>query len=374
MANLAIKNLAHDRTRLAVTLSGIVFSLVLILVQGGLFLGFLDTSGNIIAHSGADLWISGKGIPHVNAAPAIPEQRRFQALGIEGVERIDKFILQFNPWKLPNGSHEQIQVAGFDLEGGMGGPWNITAGSVHALRDEDTVFVDELYKDKLGVTHIGESFELNGRRARVAGFTRGIRSFTTSPYVFTSLANAWKYSRVGPREATFLLVRARRGADVAALQERLRRAVPGVDVWTNAEMLAKTRYYWIIRTGAGITTLIGAFLGLLVGMVVVAQTIYAATVDHIREFGTLKAMGASNRYLYTVILQQALVSGAIGYAIALAAGAYVSHRSEQGNAAILLPGEMAAGMFALALAMCAGASILSIRKATSIDPALVFKG
>jgi putative ABC transport system permease protein len=357
-----------------VTLSGIVFSLVLILVQAGLFLGFLDTSGNIIAHSGADLWISGKGIPHVNAAPVIPERRRYQALGVAGIERADKFILQFNPWKLPNGSHEQIQVAGFDLEGGLGGPWSITAGNIQALRDEDTVFVDELYKEKLGVKQLGESFELNGRRARVAGFTRGIRSFTTSPYVFTSLSNAFKYSRVGANETTFLLVKAKPGTDVLRLQDHLRQAVPGVDVWTNTEMLGKTRFYWIIRTGAGVTTLIGAFLGLLVGMVVVAQTIYAATVDHIREFGTLKAMGASNTYLYKVILQQALFSGAIGYALALAFGAYISHRSESGNAAILLPPEMAAGTFGLALAMCAGASILSIRKATSIDPALVFKG
>jgi putative ABC transport system permease protein len=374
MTNLAWKNLMHDRTRLSVTLTGIVFALVLMLVQGGLFLGFLDTSGNIVAHSGADLWIAGRGIPHVNAAPAIPERRRYQALGVEGVSRIDKFILQFNPWKLPNGSHEQIQVAGFDLEGRMGGPWNLTSGSIDALRSEDTVIVDELYKEKLGVTRIGETFELNGRRARVAGFTRGIRSFTTSPYVFASIANAMKYSRVGGLETTFLLVKAKPGADLKGLQERLRQAVPGVDIWTNGEMLAKTRYYWIVRTGAGVTTLIGAFLGLLVGMVVVAQTIYAATVDHLREFGTLKAMGATNGYLYRVILQQALWSGVIGYAAALAIGAYISHRSESGNAAILLPPGMAIGTFVLALAMCAGAALLSIRKAASIDPAMVFRG
>jgi putative ABC transport system permease protein len=374
MANLAWKNLIHDRTRLGVTLTGIVFSLVLILVQSGLFLGFLDTSGNIIAHSGADLWISGKGIPHVNAAPAIPERRRYQALRVPGIDRIDRLVLQFNPWKLPNGSHEQIQVAAFELEGGMGGPWNLTAGSLDALRAEDTVIVDELYLGKLGVRAVGDTFELNGRRARVVGFTRGIRSFTTSPYVFTSLANGFRYSRVRPDETTFLLIRVKAGADVAALQRQLREAVPGVDVLTNDEMLYLTRYYWIIRTGAGVTTLIGAFLGLLVGMVVVAQTIYAATVDHIREFGTLKAMGAGNAYVYRVILQQAMLSGAFGFVIALAAGAFISIRSQSGNTAILLPRELAVATFVLSLLMCAGASILSIRKATTIDPALVFRG
>lgn len=374
MASLAWKNLIHDRVRLAVTLTGIVFSLVLILVQFGLFLGFLDTSANIIAHGGADLWISATGIPHVNAGAPIPERRRYQALGVPGVARVDKFILQFNPWKLPKGSLEQIQVAGFDLEGGMGGPWNVVAGDVNALHAEDTVLVDELYKDKLGVERIGQTFEVNGHRARVVGFTRGIRSFTTSPYIFTSFKNGLNYSRVHGDQTVFLLVKTTPGANVREVQQRLRRSVTGVDVYTTAELLAKTRFYWIIRTGAGITTLIGAFLGLVVGMVVVAQTIYAATVDHIREFGTLKAMGAGNLYVYRVIVQQALISAAMGYTVAIVVGWLVARKSESGNAAILLPPGMAAATFGLAVLMCAGASMLSIRKATRIDPALVFKG
>lgn len=374
MSSLAWKNLIHDRVRLTVTLTGIVFSLVLILVQFGLFLGFLDTSGNIIAHGKADLWISATGIPHVNAGAPIPERRRYQALSIPGVTRVDRFILQFNPWKLPGGSFEQVQVAGFDLEGGMGGPWNITAGAVDDLRGEDTVMIDELYKDKLGVRGLGETFEFNGHRARVVGFTRGIRSFTTSPYVFTSVKNGLNYSRVKGDQTVFLVVRLAPGADLLDVQRRLRQSVRGVDVYTTAELLAKTRFYWIVRTGAGVTTLIGAFLGLIVGMVVVAQTIYAATVDHIREFGTLKAMGAGNGYVYRVIIQQAIMSAAMGYAVAITAGYFIARKSETGNAAILLPGEMALATFALAVLMCAGASILSIRKATTIDPALVFKG
>lgn len=374
MTRLSWKNLIHDRVRLAVTLTGIVFSLLLVLVQGGLLLGFLETSGNIVERSGADLWITGAGIAHVNAGAAIPEHRRYQALSVAGVARADRFILQFNPWKLPSGSQENVQVAGFDLEGRMGSPWNLTAGSVDDLRAADTVIVDELYKEKLGVHRVGETFELNGRRARIAGFTRGIRSFTTSPYIFTSLSNAAKYTRVREDQTVFLLVRATPGADIAALKMRLQTAVKGVDVYTTPEMLAKTRYYWIVKTGAGVTTLIGTFLGLMVGMVVVAQTIYAATVDHIREFGTLKAMGAGNRYVYRVITEQALISAGAGYSVALTLGWFVARRSEAGNAAILLPGGMAAATFGMAVLMCAGAAMVSIRKATRIDPALVFKG
>ena len=374
--HLAWKNLVHDRVRLAVTLTGIAFSLVLMLVQFGLFLGFLETSGNIVERSGADLWITAPGIPHVNAGAPIPERRRFQALAVPGVERADKFILQFNPWKLPSGAWENVQVAGFDPVGGMGGPWQIASGGREELRASDTVMVDDLYRQKLGIPArpADAQFELNGRRARIAGTTRGIRSFTTSPYIFTSLRNAYGYTRVRADETTFLLIRVAPGVDPATVQGRLRAAVSGVDVLTNAEMLAKTRFYWIFKTGAGVTTLIGVVLGFIVGMAVVAQTIYAATVDHLREFGTLKAMGAPNSCIYRVIVTQAALSAVAGYALAITVGWLVAHRSENATALILLPGEVAAGSLALAVAMCVAASMISIRKATRLDPAMVFRG
>jgi putative ABC transport system permease protein len=374
MANLAWKNLIHDKTRLGVTLTGIVFALVLVLIQFGLFLGFLDTTANIVISSGADLWVSAAGIPHVNGATPIPENKRYRVLAVPGVERAEKYNLQFVNWKLPSGAQENVQVAGFDLESGLGGPFHLVAGSVEDLHGEDTVIIDDLYAQKLGVTYLGETTEMMGKRARVVGFTRGIRSFTTSPYVFTSFKNSLNYARVNANETMFLLVKVAPGANVPQVKADLLAAVPDVDVLTNDEMARKTQNYWLFSTGAGVTTIMGAVLGLIVGMVVVAQTIYASTVDHIREFGTLKAMGAGNSYIYQVIIQQALISAIAGYAVAILVGKFVSRQSESGNAAILLPGEMALGTLLLAALMCIGASVISIRKATQIDPALVFKG
>jgi putative ABC transport system permease protein len=374
MANMAWKNLVYDKVRLGVTLTGIVFALVLVLIQFGLFLGFLDTTANIVAHSKADLWITAPGIPHVNGGTPFPENRRFKALAVPGVQKVEKYALQFVNWKLPTGSQEAVQIVGFDLETGLGGPWNLVAGSVDELRGEDTVIVDELYKEKLGVTGLGHIAEIQGKRARVVGFTRAIRSFTTSPYVFTSFKNSQNYARVAPDETFFLLVRADPMADLKQVKAAIAATIPSVDVYTNSEMEKKTQNYWLFSTGAGVTTLMGAALGLLVGMVVVAQTIYASTVDHIREFGTLKAMGAGNGYIYKVIIQQALISAIFGYSLAILVGYFVARQSEAGNAAILLPPEMAWGTLGIAAVMCIGASVISIRKATTIDPALVFKG
>jgi len=135
-----------------------------------------------------------------------------------------------------------------------------------------------------------------------------------------------------------------------------------------------TQVYWMFTTGAGIAVLLAALLGLVVGVVVVAQTIYATTVDHIREYGTLKAMGATNRFLYGVIVLQAVISALIGYGVGMVVSVFIVRGSEQGGAAILLPAPMAAGMLVLTMAMCIGAAVVSINKVTRLDPAMVFKG
>jgi len=371
---LAWKNLLHDRVRLVVTLTGIVFALVLIAVQFGMFLGFLDTAANIVERNSADLWISAPGIPHVNGGSPIHESKRWKALQVPGVAATSPFTVFFVNWKLPNGAFESCQIAGFDLDSGMGAPWSLVAGRVEDLRGEDTVIIDELYKKKLGVERLGETFEINGTRARVVGFTRGIRSFTTAPYIFTSFKNAQTYMRLQEHETIFILVRTVPGTDPAAVKAGLLAAIPGVDVFTHAEMLARTQNYWVFGTGAGTTTLMGAMLGLLVGIVVVAQTIYAATIDHLKEFGTLKAMGATNAQIYQVIILQSILAAVMGYALGISIALAVVHSTANTDLLIKLPWQVALGIFGLTLFMCMSASLLSIRKATTIDPAMVFRG
>ena len=107
---------------------------------------------------------------------------------------------------------------------------------------------------------------------------------------------------------------------------------------------------------------------------IVAQTIYATTMDHLREYGTLKAMGATNAYLYKVIVQQAVASAVVGYVLAMAVSYFVVKGSQSGGAAILVPPTMVAGMFAVTVVMCVGAALVSINKVTRLDPAMVFKG
>jgi len=195
MALLARRNLFHDRTRFAVTLTGVVFALVLIMVQFGLFLGFTTTTSNNIDHSQADLWVAFHGVGYFDTGRMFSERKYYQVLATPGVEQAEKYIQSFAYWKKPDGGVENVQVLGFHAGSGLGEPWNVVDGSALDVKQEDGVIIDDLYKQKLGVTKIGDHVEIGDHRARVVAFTHGIRSFTTSPFVYTSFKNALNYTR-----------------------------------------------------------------------------------------------------------------------------------------------------------------------------------
>jgi putative ABC transport system permease protein len=374
MRSLALRNLLHDRIRFVVTLTGIVFSVVLSAIQLGLFVGFTRATSDVIRHSGADVWVMSRGVGNLENGVEIPEVRAYQVQAVDGVATVQSHLVAFGNWKRPDGAQEGCLLIGLELGGVMGQPWNLVAGSLADLARPDAVIVDELYRDKLGVTHLGQVLEIRGHRVRVVGFTRGIRTFTTAPPVFTSVERAQDYAGLRSDQAMYLLVKGTPGVDPEALAARIEATVPDVTALSTTAWSQKQQDYWMFGTGAGITVLIAAGLGLLVGVVVVAQTIYAATVDHIREYGTLKAMGATNGYIYRVIIRQATISGLIGYAIAIAIATVVSRGSLAGTTAIIIPAPLAVGLFALTMGMCIGASMVSINKVTRIDPAMVFKG
>lgn len=287
MALLARRNLFHDRIRFVVTLTGIVFALVLIIVQFGLFLGFTTTTSNNVDHSKADLWVVFHGVGYFDTGRMFSERKYYEVLATPGVLQAEKYIQNFAYWKKPDGGVENVQVIGFHAGSGLGEPWNIVQGSVSDVKQEDGVIVDELYREKLGVSKIGDHVEIGDHRARVVGFTHGIRSFTTSPFVYTSFKNALNYTRPESTQdqLTYILIKVAPGFTPSQVQRNLLGRVTDVEVYTRGEFSQRTRFYWMFTTGAGLAVLTAALMGLVVGVAVVAQTIYAATMDHISNTG-----------------------------------------------------------------------------------------
>src|SRR5262245_18736594 len=148
MGTLAWRNLVHDKVRLTVTVTGIVFAVVLIVVELGLCIGFTTTTSSLIDRSGADLWITAPRVPYIEQGVPFTERKLSTVLATPGVRTAAKYIAQFTQWKRPDGRQESVQIVGIELASGLGAPWNVVAGSLDDLRKPDAVFVDEIYRDK----------------------------------------------------------------------------------------------------------------------------------------------------------------------------------------------------------------------------------
>lgn len=372
---IAWRNLVHDRVRLAVTLIGIAFSTILMGLQLGMLLNFMHTTSTIVDHAGADLWVAAHGVRSVDLATPLEQRRRFQSLDIDGVSIAEPYLLQFAFWKKADGIRETVIIVGVDPHAEMGMPWAMLPGrSIHdALSMPNGVIIDRLYAEKLGVTSLDQLVEIDDHRARVTGFTDGIRTFTQSPYVFTSLRNARLLSNRSDDDITYVLIRLAQGQPADAVREVLSARMPDVDVLTPGEFSTKSRNYWLFTTGAGTTMIGSSILALLVGVVIVAQTLYASTMDRLPEYATIRAMGGTRTYLYKIVIKQAVIGGLLGYLIGIVAVVFLAYLARNSSASPEVPLSLASGIGVTTVLMCVAASLVSMNKVTSIDPVKVFR-
>jgi putative ABC transport system permease protein len=369
---LASRNLLHDRLRFIATVVGIVFSIVLVTVQLGLYLGFGRMVTTMIDHTSADLWIMPVGTKCFEDPSLMDERKRFQALSINGVTQAIPVVIGYADWRVPGGGTTPVFIVGSDLRAGGLLPWNVVEGSVDDLAIPGAVAVDRSYFDRLGVRGIGASAEIRDQKVEVRAVTRGIRSFTTTPYVFTPLDRARSYTGLSPNKATYFLVRVAPGANVEGVRDRLRTNLSDVEVLTTAEFRERSRSFWLFDTGAGAALFAGALLGMIVGTVIVAQTLYSSTKDHLNEFATLRAIGSSGIYIHKVIICQALINAVVGFCLAAGIGLIVVQATSDSALPIVMTPGLTVVLFALTVAMCVISAIAAIVQVTRIDPAMVF--
>jgi putative ABC transport system permease protein len=369
---LAFRNLFHDRIRLAVTMVGILFSIVLVAVQLGLYLGARNIIVAMIERSEGDLWVMAYGTKNFEEGQPINARERFTALSVPGVAKAVPLIVSFTDWRKPSGGSTLVVVVGSDAEDGGLRPWNVVEGDVSGLGARDAVIIDKTYLADLGISNVGDTAQIGASRVRISGFTDGIRSFTVSPYVFTTTNRARSLLDMPADMITYVLVKLEPGADPEIVRNLLREKVPDSEVLTKAEFRDRSLNHWLFATGAGVALIGGAILGLVVGTVIVAQTLYSSTKDHINEFATLRALGSSSGYIHRVILAQAALSAVLGYALGMVIALTVVYLSERTALPIVMTPSLAALLLGLTVAMCAVSALSAIGKVMRIDPAVVF--
>jgi putative ABC transport system permease protein len=370
---LASRNLFQDRLRFAATVVGVVFSIVLVTVQMGLFLSFERMVTTMIDHASADLWIVPLGTKCFEDPSLLDEHDRAIALSVQGVADADPVVIGFTAWTVPSGGTTPVFIIGSSANATGLHPWNLVQGNLDALSTPHAVAVDQTYFDRLGITRIGESSEIRDQIALVMAITNGIRSFTTTPYVFTALDRAQNYMGTSPNRVSYFLVHVSPDADIGAVRKLLLANLTRVEVLTPDEFRSRSLAFWLLGTGAGAALFAGALLGVIVGTVIVAQTLYSSTKDHLSEFATLRAIGSSGVYIHKVIICQALLSAGIGFFLATCVSLVIVEATAETALPILMTPPLTLALFLLTVLMCVASAVAAIVQVMRIDLASVFR-
>ena len=372
--DLATKSLLHDKLRFFITVSGVAFAVTLVFVQVGLFLGLMDNASLTIDQIDADLWVTSRNTPNVDFAHTFPETYIKRVRSVPGVARADNLIVWFMNVSLPTGAVEGTEVYALENFSRWNFPQGVVEGNLEDLRRGPYMVLDDSAKKRWGHFEPGHYREVLGRRLKIIGRTVDAKSFTTTPLTFMDYRLAQSLNESDLRgNTTYVLVKLAPGADAEAVRAELRKRLPYNDVFTKREWAERSRKYWIESTGLGLNMYITVFLGCLVGIVVVAQTLYTSTMEHIREFGTVKAIGGGNADIYLILGKQATIAAIAGFALGALQAFALRPVMAKIDLKLIIPTELYVMVLIGAVALCLGAAVISFRKVATIDPALVFR-
>ncbi|MDD1622853.1 MAG: ABC transporter permease [Methylococcaceae bacterium] len=366
--------LLHNHLRFVMTVLGIAIAFFLAAAQIGLLVGWINTNSAIITHANVDIWVMAKQTRTFDYGTAIPRHRVQQVSSAPGVAWAEGMLLGWATWQHPGGKRINVEMVGLD-KSHVGAPWHMLSGNVDNIEQPETVIIDQLSYDILGLRTLGDQAETEGHKVILGGVSSGVRTFTAAPFVFTSLKNALNYTPYySDEEITYVLARIEPDSDLITVRDDIAREVSNVEVLTTAEFAERSVKYWMLETGVGITVIITAFLGLLVGAVIMSQTLFAITQDHIGNYATLLALGFHHNTLRQIILAQSLTLGGLG----IIAGSILFVLACNASARSPIPLEttpiVSIGLIAFSLLCCIGASWFSIRAIFKLDPVSVFQG
>ena len=374
MVDLALKMLLHDKLKFFITVAGVAFAVTLVLVQVGLFLGLLDNATVTIENTHADIWVTSKETPNIDFAHTFSDTFVQRVRSAPGVARADNLIVNFLTISLPSGAQEGVIIYALDNFRDWNLPWNVKDGELNDLKRGRYLFLDDSAVRRYGAFRVNEYREIQQTRLKIIGRTADAKSFTTTPIAFMDFERAQALSAENLHgQTSYILVRMAPGANAKTVKAEIQKRLPYNDVFLRDEWARRSRNYWIVSTGLGLNLFVTVFLGCMVGVVVVAQTLYSSTMEHIKEFGTVKAIGGGNGDIYKLLAEQATISAGVGYVLGVGQAFAMQPLVEKIGLKLMVPDGFLVAVFFGALVMCLGAALISFRKVAGIDPALVFR-
>jgi len=375
---IAWKMLIGNRVKYLGIVFGVVFAAVLIAQQASIFCGLMSlTVAQIRDVEGPGIWVMDRHVQYVDDTKPLADTELFRVKGVPGVAWAVRFYKGIARARLPEGNYEQMILLGIDDATLVGGPQGVFLGAMADLRRPDAVIIDDAGYRRIwpGEPYrLGRTFEMNDRRAVVVGITRASRTFTSFPIVYTRYSQAVLFAPPERKVLSFVLADAASGIDPAEVCRRIEERT-GLQALTREAFLWKTIRYYLRKTGIPVNFGITVLLGFLVGTAIAGQTFYLFTVENIRQYGALKAMGAGNGTILLMVLAQGLQVGLVGYGLGVGLAAVFGWVVRGASRlSFFMPWQVLALTAAAVFVIVLVASLLSIRRVFVVDPAIVFRG
>jgi putative ABC transport system permease protein len=375
---VAIKMLTGDRAKYLGLIFTISFASMLMAHQASIFAGLMwRTTSQIQDVRDAEVWVMDPRLRYVDEIEPLTDNDLYRVRGVEGVEWAVRLFKSTARSKSPAGRLKSVILIGFDDATLVGAPRKIKLGSIADARRPDAVVVDEAgYRDLWPgePLELGKTIEMNDRRGVVVAIANSSPPFQTLPVLYTRYSQAVQYVGRERKQLSFVLVHPKAGTDIPALLDRIRTQT-GLAARTREQWSWDTVRYYLANTGIPVNFGITVSLAFVVGAVVAGQTFYLFTIENLKQFGALKAIGVSNRRLVGMILLQALIVGGIGYGIGmgLAAAFFETTKNFIHLRGFVLLWPIMAGTGVAVMVIIVAASLLSIRRVLVLEPAAVFR-
>lgn len=371
----AIKMLLGDKAKFLSLVLGLSFAVLLIAQQGSIFLGLLLRATGFLQNiTTPDLWVADPHTRYIGEIRPMSQAELPRVRSIPGVAWVEPFFTARATVELPNGAYKSGQILGIDRATLVGRPPKMVQGSIEDLRMPNAVIIEESSRSKLDNVGMGDTLRLNDHRAIVVGICRARLGFESNALIYTTYRNALQFVPTGRDKLPFMMVKVKKGVPVAAVQKRIDH-LKTIAAFTPEQMRWRTIRFILVETGIGINFGITVLLGFIVGLVVAAAIFHQFTLENLRHFAVLKAMGATRWTLVKMIILQALLVGLIGYGIGVGgAGAFsLLGRAPGSELSTYFPWQLMLGSLGAMIVCVSIGSLLSLRRVLTLEPAIVFK-
>lgn len=376
MNYVALKMLFGDRAKYLMLLCGLTFAVMLIVQQGSIFWGLMIWSQSSVSNLNVPIWVTDPGIAQVDEVKPIADTAVDRVRSVPGVEWAVPLYKGLLRARLSNGDYHQITLTGLESSTLIGRPAEVLEGRFEDVLQPDAVVLDQWAVERMGgpdVIKIGTVFELNDKLARVVAIAKTQKSFTNIPVVYTTYERAIRYVPRERRTLSYVLAKAKDGVPVAEVTKRIHEQT-GLGAFTAEDFGWKTIGWVLKNTGIGINFGTTILLGFIVGMAIAGQTFYLFTVENLRQFGALKAMGASTFTLARMILLQAFTVGLTGYGVGIGlATVFGFFTARSGGLPFIETWQLLLLVLVALLAICTFSALISIIKLARLEPAIVFR-